>query len=254
MKQVPAPRDWDADTYDRVSNIQLGWGLEVLERLDLEGHETVLDAGCGSGRVTLEIAQRLSTGRVIAVDSSASMVAKARAALGPGARVEVADLSELDLGERVDAVFSNAVFHWIADHARLFERLHAALRPGGRLVAQCGGAGNLDVFLAHVHDVSAQAPYAEHLDGWALWHFPTAEQTAQRLAGAGLTEVECWLERRAMQPAEPGAYVRAVNLGAHLERLPVQLREPFVEAVLARVPAPLTLDYVRLNIDARVPA
>jgi len=76
-------RDWDAATYDRVSAPQVEWARAVLERLPLEGHETVLDAGCGSGRVTQMLLERLPRGHVIAVDSAPSMVEHARAALDP---------------------------------------------------------------------------------------------------------------------------------------------------------------------------
>lgn len=140
------PRDWDAATYDRVSGPQVEWARGVLDRLALEGDETVLDAGCGSGRVTALLIERLPQGTVIAVDAAPSMVAKARASLGDAGDVRQLDLAALDLDAEVDAVFSNAVFHWIADHAALFARLYAALRPGGRLVAQCGGAGNVERF------------------------------------------------------------------------------------------------------------
>jgi trans-aconitate 2-methyltransferase len=135
-------RDWDAATYDRVSGPQVEWSSAVIERLGLEGDETVLDAGCGSGRVTELLLEELPRGRVIAVDGSAAMVREAGSRLDPvRTRLIHSDLLSLDLDEEVDAAFSNAVFHWIADHDRLFERLAAAIRPGGRLEAQCGGEG-----------------------------------------------------------------------------------------------------------------
>jgi len=155
----PAPRDWDAATYDRVSDPQFEWGLEVLERLPPRGDETVLDAGCGSGRVTRALLERLPHGRVIAVDAAPAMVAVAREALGDRAEVIEADLVELELAEPVDAVFSSAVFHWVLDHDRLFERVHAALRPGGRLVAQCGGEGNVERFLEAASEAAAEPPF-----------------------------------------------------------------------------------------------
>ena len=91
-------RDWDAATYDRVSQPQQEWAKGVLARLPLEGHETVLDAGCGSGRVTEKLVERLPAGRVIAVDGSQAMVDKARELLGERADIRVADLAELELG------------------------------------------------------------------------------------------------------------------------------------------------------------
>src|SRR5680860_1146609 len=135
-----ATRDWDASSYHRVSIPHEEWAASILERLPLDGGETVLDAGCGSGRATSMLVDRLPRGRVIAVDGSASMVAKVTAVLRPVDRAQVADLTELKLDEPVDAIFSSAVFHWIADHGLLFRRLHAMLRPGGLLAAQCGGS------------------------------------------------------------------------------------------------------------------
>jgi trans-aconitate 2-methyltransferase len=149
-------RDWDAATYDRVSAPQVEWAERVLERLPLRGDETVLDAGCGSGRVTKMLLERLPRGHVVAVDSAESMVDHAREALDPErATVFQADLTELSLDEAVDAALSNAVFHWIPDHDALFWRLHAALRPGGLLVAQCGGKGNVARFHAAATEVGA---------------------------------------------------------------------------------------------------
>jgi trans-aconitate 2-methyltransferase len=246
-------RDWDAATYDRVSAPQVAMASRVLDRLPLDGHETVLDAGCGSGRVTEMLLERLPLGRVVAVDEAPSMVEHARARLGDRATVVRASLTELVLDEPVDAVFSNAVFHWIADHELLFARLFAALRPGGRLVAQCGGAGNVARFHAAAREVAGGPPYAEHLSGWVgPWNFAGPDETAERLARAGFEEVETWLEPYPVVPDDPVGYLRTVCLGYHLERLPEELRPGFVEAVVER--ADPELDYVRLNIMARRPA
>jgi trans-aconitate 2-methyltransferase len=243
-------RDWDAVTYDRVSEPQVEWAGEVLGRLPLRGDETVLDAGCGSGRVTRLLLDRLPAGHVIAVDASPSMVEHAREALGDRATVLRANLTELELDEPVDAVFSNAVFHWIADHDRLFERLLAALRPGGRLVAQCGGAGNVERFHRAAAEVGAVPPYAEYLATWVgPWNFAGAEETAERLARAGFTVIHTWLEPRSVAPPDPSGYLRSVCLGPHLEQLPEELRPDYVDAVLERCGR--ELDYVRLNIEAQ---
>jgi trans-aconitate 2-methyltransferase len=248
-------RDWDATTYDRVADPQAEWGREVLERLDLEGDETVLDVGCGSGRVTRLLLDRLPRGRVIGVDASPSMVEKARETLGTQ-RVEliVADILELELPAPVDAIFSNATFHWVLDHRRLFERLHAALRPGGVMEAQCGGIGNVEDFLNSVEAVSGDERFAPYLRGISsAWNFASPGDTEVRLRNAGFEVRRCWLERRPVKPHRPRDYLEAICLGAHLERLPEQLRDPFVETVLGTAPRPLALDYVRLNISALHP-
>jgi trans-aconitate 2-methyltransferase len=245
------PRDWDAASYDRVSDPQFEWGREVLERLPLRGDEMVLDAGCGSGRVTQLLIDRLPRGRVIAVDAAPSMVEAARAALGDRAEVIEADLLELELPEPVDAVFSTATFHWVLDHDLLFERLHAVLRPVGRLVAQCGGRGNVERFLAVASAAAAEEPFAPHLAGFVgPWHFPSPDATVARLERAGFEAVRCWLDRRVVGLGEPREFLTTVCLGHHLPRLPEELRDRYVEAVLEQLGDPVEIDYVRLNIDA----
>jgi len=244
-------RDWDAETYQRVSIPHEEWANAVLDRLRLAGDETVLDAGCGSGRVTALVIERLPDGRVIAADGSESMVEAVRGVLRAEDSAVLSGLTALELEEPVDAVFSSAVFHWIADHELLFRRLRAALRPGGRLAAQCGGAGNIDSFRRAGEAVSAREPYAPYFQGFAQpWNYAGAEETEERLRAAGFAEVRCWLEPWAVVPPEPRDFVSTVCLGAHLERLPEQLREPFFEDILAAEDSPLTLEYVRLNIEA----
>lgn len=246
-------RPWDGRTYDRVGTPQAEWGRAVLERLPLVGDETVLDAGCGSGRVTEMLLERLPHGRVIAVDGSASMLEAAEERLA-GRAVEFvhADLVTLDLGARtVDAVLSTATFHWIKDHDALFARLRAVLRPGGRLVAQCGGKGNLDRVLARTADVAAAPQYAPHLTAFVDPHlFADGPETEARLHGAGFSEARAWLADAPVHPPEPPVFLGSVILTAWLEHLPEDLRGSFVADVLAGLAEPFEADYVRLNIDA----
>jgi trans-aconitate 2-methyltransferase len=248
-------RDWDAVTYDRVSAPQQAWAVEVIDRLELRGDEVVLDAGCGSGRVTLDLLERLPRGRVIAVDAAPSMVEHARAALPPErSTVLLADLVELSTPEPADAAFSNAVFHWIHDHDRLFARLFEALKPGGRLSAQCGGAGNIHAFREAAESVAHEEPFDYYFATWERpWNDATPEDTEKRLREAGFVDVEAWLEQWPVQPPEPRAFAETVCLHRHLDPLPEGLRGPFVDRVMARVSDPLTLDYVRLNMTARRP-
>ena len=248
-------RDWDAATYDRVSTPQVEWAGPVLDRLELQGDETVLDAGCGSGRVTKLLIERLPNGRVIAVDSAPAMVAKAREQIGDRAEVLLQDLAELRLREQVDAVFSNAVFHWVLDHDRLFHRLFDALKPGGRIEAQCGGAGNVKTFHDAVSRLADHPPFSDYFENWTgPWHFADDRETTVRLERIGFTDVNCWLEDRPMVPQEPHDYLRTVCLGHHLEQLPDELRDTLVGRVVDTLGDPLTLEYVRLNISARRPA
>jgi trans-aconitate 2-methyltransferase len=245
-------RDWDASTYDRVSGPQQAWAAEQLDRLDLAGDEVVLDAGCGSGKITAELARRVPHGTVYAVDAAPSMVRHAQEALGDRATVLCQDLAELALPKPVDVVFSNATFHWIPDHDALFAALHRNMKPGGRLLAQCGGFGNIDEFRRIAEDVAAEEPFAPHFADWRKpWNYATAEDTAERLRRAGFEDVSCWLEDKPTTPEEPRSFVRTVCLVRHLDPLPRELHDPFIDRVLERAGEPLVLAYVRLNMSGR---
>lgn len=212
-----------------------------------------MDAGCGSGRVTERLVERLidlgPDGRVVALDGSPSMIEAARERLARfGDRVEyvVADLGEpLSIDGEVDAILSTATFHWVPDHDALFANLAAVLRPGGWLVAQCGGVGNIG---------RVKRALATIGDGWlGPAHYETPLATTRRLDAAGFVDIECWLtdEPTRFEPGEPfETYLRTVILGAHLERLPPEDRDAFVREVATVVGEPL-IDYVRLNIVAR---
>jgi trans-aconitate 2-methyltransferase len=244
-------REWDGASYDQVSAVMEMLGRDVLERLPLRGDELVLDAGCGSGRITEALIERLPRGRVIAVDQSASMVAAAQRRLGARADVRRGDLLALELDQPVDAILSTATFHWIGDHERLFRRLHAALAPGGRLVAQCGGEGNIDVLRGKVRAVLANEPYARHFRDWrAPWNYAAPAETEARLLAAGFASAKCWLTPAPREPEQPREFLSTIVLGPHVQQLPAELREQFMDEVLAAAGEPVVVDYVRLNIDA----
>lgn len=219
----------------------------MLARLQgLAPDASVLDVGCGTGRVTEALLELVPRGRVLAIDASPEMVALASERLGARAQVWCADALELELERPVDAVFSTAALHWVSDHERLWARLAGCLRAGGRLEAQCGGEGNI----ARVREAIAAAvrENAPELEGFSPWTFASPAETGERLARHGFRDARCWLEERPTCPEDVDAFVRTSILAAHLERLSEERREPFAAAVLARVRAPL--DYVRLNISA----
>src|SRR5262245_44536306 len=210
-----------------------------------------MDAGCGSGRVTEKLLERVPSGRVVAVDASESMIGKAREKLGDRVDYLVADLAQVELSEPVDVVFSTATFHWISDHDRLFARLHDALAPAGRLHAQCGGAGNVREHAEAIVRVAQRPEFEPHFAGMeVLWNFATPEETKRRLESAGFTEVRTWLQEKPVQPENPREFMRVVTLGLHLARLPSDLQDPFIDAVADEMDVPVTLNYVRLNIEA----
>ena len=238
---------WDARTYDSSSEPQQAWASEVLARIaGIAPDATVLDVGCGTGRVTEALLSLVPRGRVLALDASPEMVALARARLGDRAEVWCQDVLDLDLDEPVDAIVSTAALHWVTDHDRLWARLARALRAGGVLEAQCGGQGNIDRVRTVIEAVARDL--APELVGWSPWVFAGPEETERRLRRAGFTAIRCWLAERPTHPEDVDAFVRTSILPAHLARLPAERRERFAAAVVAGVRLPL--DYVRLNVSA----
>ncbi|MDP8950308.1 MAG: methyltransferase domain-containing protein [Actinomycetota bacterium] len=255
--------EWDAAEYEAVSAPQTGWGanfLEVfLERRGLRGDEAVVDAGCGTGRVTELLLRHLPNGTVLAVDASEDMVevARERFAGDPRVRVELRDILRLEeVAEPVDVIFSTATFHWIKDHERLFERLARILKPGGRLVAQCGGKGNIARTLAVIERVMGEDRFKDAFVGWEKsWNFADPETTKARLEAAGFEEVETWLHEELTEFGsvdELARFLKTVVLRQHLASLPEAERDPFAAAVAARLAreGTLVVDYVRLNMLA----
>lgn len=253
--------DWDARTYDRVANPHEEWARTIIRRLDLRGDEVVMDAGCGSGRQTRILLDSLPAGRVYGVDLSPAMLALAGeqlAAYGERVRLIAGDLRTVDLPEPVEIIFSNATFHWIPEHERLFANLFRLLRPGGRLVAQCGGAGNIARYTERTYAAAQREPFRPYVGDWREWRrYATPEETVHLLEQAGFVEAAADLvsapapfsSRREFED-----FGRSVILGPLLEQLPEELREAFPAALVdefERAGDPYLVDYVRLNLRGR---
>lgn len=255
-------REWDSESYHRIAEPQFAWGMKLVEGLQLRGDETLLDAGCGSGKLTAELLKRLAKGRVIAVDLSENMVRAAREFLKPqfGERVVCmqSDLCELMLEKTVDGVFSAATFHWVSDRGKMFERLCAALKVGGWFVAQAGGGRTLEGFWRIADRVVAREPFAEHLRGFKRQQdYLDPEITRQQMEVAGFRDIEVNLQDAPVQFPDAAAFcefIKTVNLKNHVEKLPAELRGRLLNEVAeesVRSEKPLTLDYQRINLRAR---
>ena len=254
--------EWNAASYHKVSGPQTSWGQKVLNRLDVRGDERAIDAGCGSGRLTGELMDRLPGGRLIAIDRSWNMLLTARANLRPvfGSRVSFAQVSlpDLPFAGWADLVFSTATFHWVKDHTALFAGILQALRRGGKLHAQCGGGPNLGRAHELAEEVMHSEAFARFFADWpGPWEFAYDDVTADRLRSAGFADVKTSLEEAPTTLASEGDYrefVTTVIYHPHLERLPDDgLKQAFIDRVTdlaSREPVPFTLDYWRLNISA----
>jgi trans-aconitate 2-methyltransferase len=256
--------DWNAGRYHDLSSPQQAWGRRVLERLPLSGSEHVLDLGCGTGRITQEIHRRLPQGFLVAADMSDAMVMAAAAWLGkhaPGVAVVQADGAVLPFRRAFDAVFSTATFHWILDHSKLFRSIITALKPGGRLVAQCGGGPNLATLRGRAERLRRENHWSMYFEDWTEpWYYADVESTRRRLTFAGFVDIDVSLEEAPTPFTTAEAFqefIATVCVRPYLDRLPVRERHAFLTklTVAAATDSPaFTLDYWRLNISARRPA
>lgn len=257
--------DWDARKYHRISAPQQEWGRRVLDRVSLSGDETVLDLGCGTGRLTAVLAGRLPRGRVVAFDRSSSMLFEAQPWLRSQAPrvigIVMGDGASLPFVRAFDVVFSTATFHWILDHGALFRSVIIALKRGGRLEAQCGGGPNLALLRARAAGLAREPRFVRFFDDWSEpWHYADEETTRGRLAAAGFDDIHVSLEPAPVafeDPSEFSEFIATVCIRPHLARLPFEDRASFTNELTMRAmadPEPLTLDYWRLNISARRPA
>lgn len=247
----PPNDEWDASSYDRLPLPHERWGSGLLSKIDLDGDEHVLDAGCGTGRDTVELLKRLPRGHVTAVDASGAMLSRLRErTAGRADRLTVIqdDLTgSLSLHRPADVVFSVATLHWVPDHERVFANFASAMAPGALLAFECGGEGNISRVLDAVR--RATGDDSESIG----WHFADPVETERRLLDAGFVEIDARLRE---DPAHlpPGEvfrdYLATVILGRHLARIPAEGRSAVVHAVAAEMAEPV-VDYVRLEVTAR---
>ncbi len=271
-KSLPSPSEeprlpvWDAATYHKVASPQAGWGERLAGEFKWRGDETVLDAGCGAGGLTLKLLEFIPKGRIFAVDGDREMVMKARETLDSPAREGRVTLFCRELlgyfpPVEADVVFSNAVFHWITDHERLWPVCFSWLVPGGWLWAQCGGQGNIMPQIRIAREVGSKPPFKALLGNEMnrRTKFAGESDTREILKRAGFEEIRVWLEPAPTEfDSTEGftTFVRTVILRPYLARLPGELKEEFVQAWVKRHLAVVgrRLDYIRLNVRARRPA
>jgi trans-aconitate 2-methyltransferase len=264
---MPSPnsREWNAAEYHRLSAPQFQWGTRVLSDLKLRGDECVLDAGCGTGKLTRLLLENLPRGRVVGLDLSQNMVLHAQQNLAPDfglrAGFVAGNLLALPFKNSFDGIFSTASFHWVLDHDALFSGLYKALKPRGWLHAQCGGGSNLRDLRQRVRSLSQEKEFSEWLgDFREPWLFSDAESAASRMLAAGFENVEAGLEQANYAAGNAGEfeqYLKTFILHRHLEMLPSEaLRDRFVRRLSQAAQQdsnPFVLDYCRLNLQARKP-
>lgn len=247
-----ATQTWDPLAYERNGAFVHELAGGVLEWLHPQPGEYVLDLGCGDGQLTQRIAA--SGAHVLGVDASAEMVAAARER---GIEAEHAKAEELPFRDATfDAVFSNAVLHWVRDQDAMMRQVHRVLKPGGRFVAEMGGHGNIAGIHVALMTVLERHGFGEREK--TENYFPTAESYAARLGKHGFDVQQIALIPRPTRLAEGGmdGWLRTFRRGV-LESLPGDVRETVVKETVALLEPALrdeagnwTADYVRLRLKA----
>ena len=229
-------KDWDVERYEASHSYVWNFGRGVIDWLAPQPGERILDAGCGAGQLTSEIAA--AGALILGIDSAPSMIAQARQNF-PQLEFALADLTSFTTATPFDAIFSNAVLHWVRPPQEAANRLSAALRPGGRLIAEFGGHGNV---------ARVQAALGEHR---APWFFPSIADYAAILEAAGLEPIRAILFDRPT-PVE-GGHGLDDWLQMYIPTLPPAVRQLAADKLRPEMftNGAWTLDYRRLRIESR---
>jgi trans-aconitate 2-methyltransferase len=256
---------WSGSGYHRVATVQERWGVELLKSIPPGKYSKILDAGCGSGRLTAHLIRRFPGAMVVGIDRSPEMLEHAARTLRRfqrRLRLVRGDLLSVRPGKHFQLIFSNATFHWVLDHPRLFRNLHDWLAQGGCLVAQCGGKGNLKRIEGLTTVLSKRVEFREYFERYARpVNYAAAVDTQRHLRNAGFQQIQAWTHDAPTSfPSRPAFkdFISNVILLPNLSRLPeAALKEAYLEAFLdvyeKKYGRPYMLDYVRLNIKATKP-
>ena len=270
VKEKSSSFIWDAETYDSVSDIHEEWARKIILSKVWNGTEIIMDAGCGSGRITKILSEIVPFGKVYAIDNDQNMIKKAKDNLTgvsfKNVRVIQSNLLDIDFGNinsMFNIIFSNAVLHWISDHHKIFQNFYDLLYPEGQLLIQCGGYGNLQKAISIFDDVRDSAEFNTYFYEWKdEWNFAKPLDTEKILKKIGYTDINAYLEDYPVAFKDENrysVYLKTVVLGPYLKYLPSEkLQETFIGRIIKHIKKQqeedqnqiLTLDYKRLNIIA----
>ncbi len=263
---------WDAENYHRVSTVQESWAIELLEKRKMGEYEVVMDAGCGTGRVTETIANAVKRGMVYAVDRDDNMISKAKENLSGFSNITFikSDISEVSLPEKMDLIFSNAVIHWVLDHKKLFSNFWNLLKPNGELLIQCGGKGNLGMVHTILEKLRKSNTFKHYFVDWNNpWNFASPEDIKKTLNDTGFKNTQVQLKKKTAEFENYHEFIlfmKTVVMKPYLAYLPAgndnEIRNSFIvefmnelkkNQITNRIEAgiDLRLQYVRLDITGK---
>jgi len=185
---------WNGKGYARHSSAQFKWAQELIEKMGIKGHESLLDIGCGDGKITAFLAQKLATGRVVGIDASENMIGFASATFSkkdyPDLSFKQMDATKLSFQNEFDLVFSNSALHWIKDHRPVLKGIYRSLRQNGKAFMSFGGKGNIDTIVPIIDQLVQEAEWVDYFRNLALtWTFHDAENYRLWVVDAGLTPI-----------------------------------------------------------------
>jgi len=232
---------WDAEEYRKSSANQEKWAKELMGLLKLEGHERVLDIGCGDGRITAEIASKLPEGHIVGIDNSPEMIKLARESFheskNSNLKFQIMDARELTFNNEFDLVFSNAALHWVKDHAPVLKGIRNALKTKGRVIVQMAGKGNAGDIIDILQDIIILEKWKKY---FGIMEFPYGffddNEYREMLESAGLKPVKVTLIPKTMEHQnidELEGWIRTTWL-PYTQKVPEELREDFIHEIAWR--------------------
>ncbi len=257
---------WDAGDYAKNSGAQMEWANELIAKLNLKGDESVLDIGCGDGRVTREIADCLPKGSVVGIDNSLEMIRLAKASFPKdqfaNLRFETGDAGNLKIDSRFDIIFSNAALHWVKDHRPVLAGIKKCLKPNGRILLQMGGQGNALAIFRVLETLVNQRDWSPYFNGFTFpYGFYDDKIYSQWLHETGLEPIRVELIPKDMIYEDINGlegWIRTTWL-PYTNRVPDDLKETFINTLAKTYiqfhPSPnddkIHVGMVRLEAEAR---
>jgi trans-aconitate 2-methyltransferase len=235
----PVQQKWNAEDYAKSSSAQLQWAQELVSKLALQGCESVLDIGCGDGKISAQLSIAVKNGNVLGIDLSEDMIRLAfeqfPSAKYPNLSFLQMDATDIRLSERFDIAFSTAVLHWVKDHITVLRGVHACLKSGGKILFQMGGRGNATEVFSAIEKVLQHPRWQQYYEDFTPpYHF------------YGQGEYEAWLSESVFRPERVELVLKDMQHQGtdgfkgwlrttwfpYTDRLPVELRDAFLTEVV----------------------
>jgi trans-aconitate 2-methyltransferase len=233
--------DWNAQDYSKNSSNQFQWAKELIPKLKLQGEETLLDIGCGDGKITAELAKCLPKGKAVGIDSSSQMINVAKSAFPEkdykNLSFQLMDARKLIFREEFERIFSNAALHWILDQKTVLQGVQRSLKADGRLLFQMAGKGNAKDILSIIDQLLTVEPWKRFFTDMTFpYGFYNTEEYRTFLDEAGLVpkRVELFPKDMRLNGAEGLAgWIRTTWL-PFTDKLPDELRQKFIKEIINR--------------------